>query len=78
MLYGAGVFLLGAIGGYWMLERADNHKGSLKRVGQWLGAFLIIVSLLGLVSTFCKASGMKGGMCPLFPKSYAPMAPPGR
>ena len=75
MLHGAGVFLLGTIGGYWLLERAESHKGSLKRVGQWLGAFIIIVSLLGLVSTFCQSAGLKGGMCPLFPRSYAP-APP--
>ena len=76
MLHGVGIFLLGTIGGYWLLERAEGHKGSLKRIGQWLGTFIIIVSLLGLGSVFGKSAGLKGGMCPLFPRSYAP-APPG-
>ena len=71
MLHGAGVFLVGTIGGYWVLERAENHKGSLKRVGQWLGAFIVIVSLLGLVSVFGKSAGLKGGLCPLFSRNYS-------
>ena len=76
MVHGAGIFLLGAIGGYWLLERADTHKGGLRRVGKWLGGFIIVVSLLGLVSTMtCGSSGMKGGMCPFFPKASAPRNP---
>jgi hypothetical protein len=80
MLHGAGIFLLGAIGGYWLLERAESHKRGLRRIGRLLGAFIIIFSLLGLVcSAACGRGGgwmKKGGMCPLFPKASTPTATP--
>ena len=63
--YGVGVLLLTAVAGYWVLERAETHKGRLKRVGQLLGGFIIIVSLAGAVCrVWCLAMG-KMDYCPV-------------
>ncbi|MBI3010999.1 MAG: hypothetical protein HYY58_00700 [Candidatus Omnitrophica bacterium] len=83
MSYGTGVLLLSAIGGYWVLERAAAHKGHLKRVGQWLGAAIIVISLVGVACrVWCAATyptGVAGkrGFCP-FPRqsSAAPSVTP--
>ncbi len=75
MLYGIGGLLLAAVAGYWVLERAETHKGQLKKVGQFLGALIIVVSVLGIACGlwcmasgkmgYCPAGGMgKGGFCP--------------
>ena len=61
-MYGAGILLLAAIGGYWVLERAQGHRGNLKRIGQLVGGVVIIVSLLGVS---CKVYGLATG------KSYS-------
>ena len=83
-MHGGGVagLLLAAIGGYWVLERAEGHKGSLRKVGRLLGGLIIIVSLVGMLcKIWCLAvcpmgkGGMmgKGGYCPFtIPKSSAP------
>ena len=54
MLSGSGMLLLSAVGGYWVLERAESHKGSLRRIGRLLGGLIIGLSVLGLV---CHAWG---------------------
>jgi uncharacterized membrane protein len=73
MLYGFGGSLLAAVAGYWVLERAETHKGSLRRIGRLLGAGIITVSILALVCQFWGACAVKkGGQCPLMP---APMSP---
>jgi len=51
MGYGGGMLLLAAVGGYWVLERAETHKGVLRRVGQFLGWLIIIVSFTGAALT---------------------------
>ena len=49
MIYGGvGLLLVTAATGYWVLERADTHRGSLKKVGRFVGSVIIIVSLLGV------------------------------
>ena len=40
-------FLLAAAAGYWVLERAENHKRGLRRIGRWLGGAIIAVALIG-------------------------------
>ena len=40
-------FLLAAAAGYWVLERAENHKRGLRRVGRWLGGAIIAVAVVG-------------------------------
>jgi len=58
MSSGIGVLLLTSVAGYWVLERASKHKGRLRRIGQILGAFIIIVSIAGSV---CGVVGMSSG-----------------
>ena len=57
MIHGTGMLLLSVIGGYWMLERAENHKGELRRIGRLLGGLVIVVGL------FESIVGVWGG-CP--------------
>ena len=40
-------FLLAAAAGYWVLERAEQHKQGLRRVGRWLGGAIITIALVG-------------------------------
>jgi hypothetical protein len=64
MAHGVGILLLAAIGGYWLLERAEQHKGGLRRTGRLLAAFIIAVSVVGsLCKIACAGYGGKG-WCP--------------
>lgn len=40
MVHGVELLLVSAIGGYWVLERAETHKGQLRSVGRMLGVVL--------------------------------------
>ena len=42
------LLLLAAVAGYWVLERAVSHRGQLQKVGQVLGAIVIVISLIGV------------------------------
>ena len=67
MVHGVTGLLLTAVAGYWVLERAETHKGSVKRIGQLLGAITIIVSFVGLACEVSSPAGSgmrKGGWCP--------------
>ena len=70
---GVGVLLLGAIGGYWVLERAETHKGSLRKVGRLVGAIVIVLSLLSFVLR-CDGSGAHSDWKRLCPLSGKPSA----
>jgi len=71
MVSGAGILLLSAIGGYWVLERASGHRGRLKQVGQILGGLIIIVSLIGVACrVWGYTTGNAGGwQCPFAAKA---------
>ena len=80
--HGVVPLLLAAVGGYWVLERAETHKGQLRKVGQFLGALIIASSLIGAVcrvwsigtgKAFCPTH--KGWQCPYPAKAMAPEAP---
>lgn len=59
---GTGLLLLGAVAGYWVLERADSHKGQLKKAGQVVGWVVIVTSLLGVA---CRVYAVATGQaCP--------------
>ena len=74
-MHGVGVLMLCAVAGYWVLERASVHKGSLRRIGLMVGTTIIILGLLGAALSISCGGGrggmMKGGLCP-FHKPYAP------
>ena len=66
MMHGSevGTLLLSAAAGYWVLERADKRRGSLKKVGQIVGWAIIASSLIG---TACKIYALamgSWGYCP--------------
>ena len=53
--------LVGTVAGYWLLERAESHKGDLKKLGRFLGWLLIVASLVGMI---CRVWSMSGA-CPV-------------
>lgn len=84
--HGVEMLLLSTAAGYWVLERAEAHKGQLKKVGLFLGSVIIVVSLVGIVcrvwylasAATCSDSMNKTGRgwCPFMSKapSSAPNA----
>ena len=83
MGYGGGILLLAAVAGYWVLERAQTHKGTLKQVGQLLGWVIIVTSLIGMAcrvwalatgKAYCPAK--KGWSYPYMQKSFTPPPSP--
>ena len=76
MVHGTGMLLLTTIGGYLVLERAEGHKGSLRRIGRILGTAIVVISLLSIACGVWCASGS----CPMFGsrmmarKTYCPVA----
>ena len=80
--HGLAVLLLSSIGGYWVLERASTHKGSLKRVGGILGGAIIVLSLGAVLykvlcaTAACRANAMKSGSyCPFMGSMMGSKAP---
>ena len=76
-MHAAAGLLIAAAAGYLVVERADKHKGSLRRIGYMVGGLIIVSSILGLACAIsCKAGawgygdmGMKkSGYCPMMPK----------
>ena len=75
MVHGTGLFLLSAVAGYWVLERASGHKGDVQRVGKVVGWLVILLSFAGIAcslwcaATSCRSAGggmgFKKGSCPL-------------
>lgn len=75
--HGVGLLLISAAAGYWVLTQAAGQKNQMKKIGNFVGLIIIVVSLLG---TACKiyyqvtgATG-KGYLCPFTGKA-APSAP---
>ena len=65
MVSGVGPLLIAAVAGYWVLERADTHKGRLRSLGRFLGGLIIVVSLVGVACrVWCMAAGGMG-YCPV-------------
>lgn len=68
-LHAVGWLLLAAVAGYWVLERAEAHKDSLRKVGRFLGWVVIIGSLVGATCALVCPAGKgflysKGAWCP--------------
>ena len=65
MLHETAGLLLSAVGGYWVLERSQAHKGNLKKIGQVLGTLVMIISFAGVVCKVWYAVACQSGLCPL-------------
>lgn len=48
---GVGLLLIAAAAGYWVLTLAAGQKGKVRKLGQYLGLFILVVSVVG---TGCK------------------------
>ena len=81
MVDGAGLLLLSAAAGYWVLERAENHKRGLRRVGRWVGGLIVVAALAGVACrvTACMSKGCamtgKGAYCPIKDRLLPPGHP---
>lgn len=64
MVHGIAVLLLTTLAGYLVLERAENHKGELRRLGRFLGSLVVVVSLVGVVCKVWALVTCPAGMCP--------------
>lgn len=74
MTFGAAGLLLAAVAGYWVLERAETHKGNLRRSGRVLGWVIILTSLIGVV---CRVWCLTHGPSPMMGKSaWCPFSAP--
>lgn len=63
-MMGGGALLLAAVAGYWVLERADKHKGNLKSIGQIVGWVVIVASLVGVACRVWGTAAGTMGWCP--------------
>ena len=77
-MHGSAGLLIAAAVGYLVIERADKHKGSLRRIGYLIGGLIVVSSIFGLTYAIsCKTGawgygnmGMKrSGYCPMMPKN---------
>lgn len=76
MVSGTGLLLLSAVAGYWVLERSATHpKKNLKQVGQALGWFVILCSVLGVLCKVYSLAACKGWSCPFSPKTATSASP---
>ena len=68
--------LVSAAAGYWVLAQSEHQKGGVRKLGQYLGVAIILVSVLGTACKIYKAvtCSMDGGHCPL---TGMPMSPKG-
>ena len=64
MLHGTAELLLSAVGGYWVMERSQAHKGNVKKIGQVLGTAIMIISMAGLVCNVWYAAACPTGLSP--------------
>ena len=75
MGFGTGGLLIASAVGYLVLERAETHKGNLRRVGRWVGWIIMLVSFGGIICTAQRcAKGPMRGYCPMSSK-VAPVQP---
>lgn len=80
MSHGVSLLLISAAAGYWVLTQAEREKSRVKKLGQFLGVVIIVVSLLGAACkiyyriTNCPP-GAGGWFCPVSGKGMAPALP---
>ncbi|MBI2871087.1 MAG: hypothetical protein HYY14_05175 [Candidatus Omnitrophica bacterium] len=85
---GTAFLLLAIVAGYWLLERAEQQKGGMKRLGRILGLVVIAIALIGTAcKVYCISSGNyascpvgfsgkgKGMYCPMSMRPSATTTP---
>lgn len=73
MGYGAAGLLIAAAAGYWVLGQAEHQKGNVRRLGQYLGLAIIVVSVLGAACKIYAITTGKGMVCPVSGSPRCPM-----
>ena len=63
MIGGVAMQLISSAAGYWVLTQASKEKGRVRQIGQFLGLFIIVVSLVGASCKLYYLSKMSG-LCP--------------
>ena len=64
MGHGAAGLLIAAATGYWVFERASSRKEPVKRIGQWVGGAIMVVSLIGVACRVWSVVACTTGLCP--------------
>ncbi|MBI4227429.1 MAG: hypothetical protein HY600_04025 [Candidatus Omnitrophica bacterium] len=71
MGHGVAVLLVSAAAGYWVLGQSEHQKAGVKKLGQYLGVAIILVSVIGAACKIysivtCYGGGMgKAAVCPM-------------
>lgn len=69
--HGVAVLLVSAAAGYWVLAQSGGQKGGVRKLGQYLGVAIILISVVGAACKIysivtCYGTGMgKSAMCPM-------------
>ena len=69
MGFGVAGLLIASAAGYWVVTQAEHQKGGARKLGIYLGAAIIVVSLIGVackIYAVVACPPMAGGMyCPM-------------
>ena len=78
-LHGVSSLLITSAVGYWVVTQAQKEKGQVKKLGQLLGAIIVLVSLVGVgCKIYVLATGCPPGKmtCPYAGKTGSSSAQP--
>ena len=72
MGHGVAVLLVSAAAGYWVLAQSEHQKAGVRKLGQYLGLAIIVVSIVGAACKVyslvtCYGGMGKGMACPMMP-----------
>tara|TARA_B100000315_G_C14383252_1_gene498462 strand:+ start:148 stop:417 length:270 start_codon:yes stop_codon:yes gene_type:complete len=54
------LLLIASAVGYWVLVQAGSQKAKVKKIGQYLGIFIIVISVIGVGCKMYKITTGKG------------------
>jgi len=70
----APLLLIALAGGYAVLVMSQHQQSPLDALGRWLGSFILLVALTGLVCTaVCALRCRYGGACGAAPRMTCPV-----
>lgn len=70
MGHGVAVLLVSAAAGYWVLTQSEHQKAGVRKLGQYLGVAIVVLSMVGAACKIysivtCYGGGMGKVMCPM-------------